>query len=162
MQKNRVSLPGEVRTFVFDDFIHVIDTVRFLFPYVIKDIIINGKKKDGLLYHAVVQFIADDGNTALCIMNRDAGTVEEKLEVFSADGKAVVYDVSETVIHRNKNAQKVGSNDWDPMLLKRGFENIITDFLQAVETGDAPGVSMRDALASHDICERVVVALEKE
>lgn len=30
MQKNRAAQPGEARTFIYDDFIHVIDTVRFL------------------------------------------------------------------------------------------------------------------------------------
>ena len=58
MQKNRKSLPGDVRTFIFDDFIHVIDTLLFLFPYPIEKLMVTGKKKDNLLYHVVVQLIA--------------------------------------------------------------------------------------------------------
>lgn len=45
MQKNRKSLPGDVRNFVFDDFIHVIDTLLFLFPFTVEKLIVTGKKK---------------------------------------------------------------------------------------------------------------------
>ncbi|MDF2857232.1 MAG: gfo/Idh/MocA family oxidoreductase, partial [Neobacillus sp.] len=50
LQKNRITNPAEIRTFVYDDFIHCLDTIRFLFPNEIEDILVSGKKKDGLLY----------------------------------------------------------------------------------------------------------------
>jgi len=161
MQKNRQSSPGNVRTFVFDDFIHVIDTLRYLFPYPIKDLLINGRKKDGMLLHVVIQFLAENGATAIGIMNRDSGTVEEKLEVFTSTEKRVVYNVSDTVIYSGKNELKVGTSEWDYTLFKRGFESIINDFLQAIETGKQPQTSMRDALLTHEICEKVVRKLDK-
>ena len=136
MQKNRKSLPGDVRTFIFDDFIHVIDTLLFLFPYAIEKLIVTGRKKDKLLYHVVVQFIAANGATAIGIMNRDSGTVEEKLEVFTSGEKRVVYNVSDTFIHQDKNETKLGAGDWDPTLHKRGFEQIVEDFLVCVESGN--------------------------
>jgi len=161
MQKNRASLPGDTRTFVFDDFIHVVDTLRYLFPYPIKDLLINGRKKDGLLWHVVIQFLSENGATAIGIMNRDSGTVEEKLEIFTSTQKWVVQDVIDTVIYSNKNQLKVGTNDWDSTLLKRGFEDIISDFLRAVETDKQPQVFMSDALLTHEICEKVVEELNK-
>ena len=141
MQKNRQSLPAEIRTFIFDDFIHVIDTLLFLFPYPIEKLIVNGKKKDSLLHHVVVQFISPDGATAIGIMNRDSGTIEEKLEVFTSHEKRVVYNVSEVVIHQEKNETKLGAGDWDPMLHRRGFEQIIEDFLQSVKSGTPSKIS---------------------
>ena len=87
MQKNRKSLPGNVRTFIFDDFIHVVDTLLYLLPRPIEQLIVNGKKKDNLLYHVVVQFIFAEGRTAIGIMNRDSGTNEEKVEVFTPEEK---------------------------------------------------------------------------
>jgi virulence factor len=49
MQKNRVDPPETARTFIFDDFIHVVDTLRFLSPGTPQDIRVTGHKKDGLL-----------------------------------------------------------------------------------------------------------------
>jgi len=159
MQKNRKSLPGDVRTFIFDDFIHVIDTLLFLFPYPIEKLIVTGKKKDNMLYHVVVQFVAADGATAIGIMNRDSGTVEEKLEVFTSGEKRVVYNISDVVIHQDKNETKLGADDWDPMLHKRGFERIIEDFLQSLESGTASQISKSHTLLSHKICDEVVQKL---
>lgn len=158
MQKNRNGLPTDVRPFVFDDFIHVIDTLRYLFPYPIEDIIVNGKKRDGKLYHVIVQFISS-GATAIGIMNRDSGTVEEKLEVMSSTEKGTVNNVSELVIHKGGDQTRVSFSDWEPTLHKRGFEQIITDFIQAVQSNTSSRISGRDALLTHEICEEIVEKL---
>lgn len=159
MQKNRKSLPGDVRTFIFDDFIHVIDTMLFLFSYPIEKLIVTGKKKGNILFHVVVQFISAGGATALGIMNRDSGTIEEKLEVFTSGEKRVVYNVSDVVVHQDKNETKLAVGDWDPTLYKRGFEQIIDDFLQSLESGSASLLSKQHTLLTHKICEEVVEKL---
>ncbi len=38
MQKNRIGLPEDPRTMVLDDFIHVVDTLRFLVPGPVDDV----------------------------------------------------------------------------------------------------------------------------
>jgi virulence factor len=161
MQKNRKSLPGDVRTFIFDDFIHVIDTLLYLFPYPIQKMLVNGMKRGERLYHVVVQLIASDGATAIGIMNRDSGTTEEKLEVFGPMGKQVVYNVSEVVLHEDKHEKKLGINDWAPTLFKRGFEQIVDDFLLALTSGKEPEIKKQDILHTHKICEEVVLELNK-
>ncbi len=159
MQKNRASLPADVRTFIFDDFIHVVDTLLYLFPYHIEKILVNGKKKDNLLYHVGVQFIAADGATAIGIMNRDSGTIEEKLEVFTSLEKRVAYNLSEVVIYQGKQEKKLGINDWESTLYRRGFEQIIDFFLQALVSGNSPITNYEDILLTHKMCEEVVVQL---
>jgi virulence factor len=156
MEKNRKSLPGEVRTFIFDDFIHVIDTLLYLFPYPFQSMLVNGMKKEGLLYHVVVQFIAADGATAIGIMNRDAGTTEETLEVFTPTGKQVVYNVTEAIMYEDKHEKKLRSNEWAPTLFTRGFEQIVDDFLLAIISGKEPQIKKRDILHTHKVCEEVV------
>ena len=69
MQKNRQSLPDFTRRFVVEDFIHVVDTLRFLFPYEIKNLIVNGILQNDLLHQLVVQFVAPAGEMAIGIMN---------------------------------------------------------------------------------------------
>ncbi|MDP3468617.1 MAG: Gfo/Idh/MocA family oxidoreductase [Daejeonella sp.] len=159
LQKNRHSLPGDIRTFVFDDFIHVIDTMRYLFAVPIKEILVSGMKRDGLLIHAVLQLIAENGATAIGIMNRDSGTLEEKVEVFSSEVKKTVVNMTNLSTMRQKTEISSGINDWESTLSKRGFENIIQDFLQVLEKGTNPQFSMQDALLTHEMCENVVSQL---
>lgn len=159
LQKNRHSLPGDARTFVFDDFIHVVDTMRYLFSYPVKEIIVRGMQNKGLLLHVVVQLIADNGAIAIAVMNRDSGTLEEKVEVFSAEEKKTVLNLTDLKINRNKTELSSGINDWESTLSKRGFEHIVADFLQAVESGKSPRFNMQDALLTHEMCERIVIEL---
>jgi virulence factor len=157
MQKNRKALPADVRTFIFDDFIHVVDTLLYLFPYNIETLHVHGRKEKGLLHHVTIQFISSSGATAIGIMNRDSGTAEEKVEVFTSVDKWVVTNVADTVICRDKNEMKLGSNDWESTLYKRGFEQIIDEFLDIVN-----GSSQRqdpDVLVTHSICEEIVSRL---
>jgi len=156
LQKNRHSLPGDVRNFVFDDFIHVIDTMRYLFNMPIKEVLVRGMKSDGLLIHIVIQLIAENGSTAIGIMNRDSGTLEEKVEVFSSEEKKTVINMTNLSIMRQKIEISNGINDWESTLSKRGFESIIQDFIQAVEKNTKPQFSMQDALLTHEMCENVV------
>jgi len=156
LQKNRHSLPGHIRTFVFDDFIHVIDTMRYLFTLPLKEVLVRGMKRDGLLVHVVLQLIAENGSTAIGIMNRDSGTLEEKVEVFSSEEKKTVVNMTNLSTMRQKTEISSGINDWESTLSKRGFESIIQDFLQALENGTKPQFSMQDALLTHEMCENVV------
>jgi virulence factor len=120
---------------------------------------ISGKKRDGLLYHVSIQLTSKEGNTAIGIMNRDSGTTEEILEVFASAEKMVVYNVSDVVVCRDKNETKTGNNDWQPTLNKRGFEQVISDFLNAVPSGNTSIVSTSNVLASHKLCEDMVLKL---
>lgn len=155
MQKNRQALPDEVRRFVLEDFIHVVDTLRYLFPYPIEEIVVHGKKQGGQLYHLVVQLINSQA-IAMGIMNRDTGITEEKVEIMNAAEKRVVYNVADLEIHRDKQITRVPGNDWEPTLHKRGFEGMVDDFLEAVRTGAPPRITARDALRTHEICEIIV------
>jgi virulence factor len=159
MQKNRTKLPDELRRFVVEDFIHVVDTLRFLFPYPIDQLLVNGMKKGELLHHLTIQFIAPNGQTAIGLMNRDSGATEEKLEVMSINEKRVVYNVSELNVLNDKNTLKVAESDWQSNLFKRGFDQMIDDFLNAVRTNTIPSISADDALLTHQLCETIVEKL---
>ena len=160
MQKNRQSLPADVRTFVFDDFIHVVDTLLYFFPHHIEKLNVSGKKKANMLYHVVIQLTSASGSTAIGIMNRDCGTTEEILEVFSPEAKMVAYNVNDVFVHKNKQVIRTGTDDWTSTLHKRGFEQIVDDFLMAVESGRPPQVSAQEHLRTHKVCEEVVEKLK--
>ncbi|RFB15202.1 gfo/Idh/MocA family oxidoreductase [Bacillus sp. HNG] len=158
VQKNRNNLPGEPRTFIFDDFIHVVDTMKYLFPHPIEDLIVNGRIENGALYHVVIQFISKAG-TAIGIMNRDNGTTEEMAQVMGPLEKRTVTNVSALVISKGMENIEVRSSDWEPTLVKRGFEQMVKDFIQSVSTNSKPKISARDALETHEICEEILTEL---
>lgn len=159
LQKNRSKLPDELRRFVVEDFIHVVDTLRYLFPYPIENLLVNGMKRENLLHHLTIQFISPTGETAIGIMNRDSGATEEKLEIMSKNEKRVVFNVSELQIQTDKNTLIVAESDWQSNLFKRGFDQMIDDFLEAVKNKTLPKIFAYDALLTHQLCETIVEKL---
>ncbi|MER6085574.1 Gfo/Idh/MocA family oxidoreductase [Streptomyces sp. NPDC001833] len=152
MQKNRVGLPEEPRTMILDDFIHVVDTLRFLAPGPVADVTVRARVADGLLHHVVLQ-LAGDGFTALGVMNRLSGSAEEILEVSGQDTKRQVLNLAEVVDHKGQPTVR-RRGDWVPVARQRGIEQAVLAFLDAVRAGKV--LSARDALATHELCEQVV------
>ncbi|WP_026694306.1 Gfo/Idh/MocA family protein [Peribacillus kribbensis] len=160
MQKNRSSLPDSPRRFIFDDFIHVVDTIRHLYPYDFNETIITGKMISNKLFHVTMQLVSDEG-TAIGIMNRDSGTTEERLEAFGSEGKRIALNVNENVLIQEKNETKLGGNDWEETLSKRGFRTMIQNFIDFL-TGKAEiYITPEDALMTHWLCEQAVQKFEK-
>ncbi|MDO0928758.1 Gfo/Idh/MocA family oxidoreductase [Streptomyces sp. TG1A-8] len=155
MQKNRVGLPEEPRTMILDDFIHVVDTLRFLVPGPVDDVTVRARTEAGLLHHVVLQ-LAGDGFTALGVMNRLSGSAEEVLEVSGQETKRQVLNLAEVVDHKGQPTVR-RRGDWVPVARQRGIEQAVLVFLDAVRAGEV--LSARDALATHELCERVIRAV---
>lgn len=158
MQKNRIGLPEEPRSMILDDFIHVVDTLRFLAPGPVDDVTVRARVEGGLLHHVVLQ-LAGDGFTALGVMNRLSGSAEEILEVSGQDTKRQVLNLAEVVDHKGQPTVR-RRGDWVPVARQRGIEQVVLAFLDAVRTGKV--LSARDALATHELCERVVRAVQEQ
>ncbi|MFE4547367.1 Gfo/Idh/MocA family protein [Streptomyces sp. NPDC056785] len=157
MQKNRIGLPEVPRTMILDDFIHVVDTLRFLVPGPVDDVTVRGRVEGGLLHHVVLQ-LAGDGFTALGVMNRLSGSAEEILEVSGQDTKRQVLNLAEVIDHKGQPSVR-RRGDWVPVARQRGIEQGVLLFLDAVRAGKV--LSARDALATHELCERVVRAVRE-
>ncbi|MGW1892598.1 Gfo/Idh/MocA family protein [Streptomyces sp. NPDC002004] len=158
MQKNRIGLPEEARTLVLDDFIHVVDTLRFLAPGPVDHVAVRARVRDGLMHHVVLT-LAGDGFTALGVMNRLSGSAEEVLEVSGQDSKRQVLNLSEVTDHKGQPTLR-RRGDWVPVARQRGIEQAVLAFLDAVRAGKV--LSARDALATHELCEQVVRAAEQQ
>ncbi|MEU0661027.1 Gfo/Idh/MocA family protein [Streptomyces lavendulocolor] len=152
MQKNRVGLPEDPRTLVLDDFIHVVDTLRFLLPGQIEHTDVRARIRDGLLHHVVLQ-LSGDGFTAIGMMNRMNGSTEEILEVSGQDTKRQVLNLADIIDHKGQPSVR-RRGDWVPVARQRGIEQAVHAFLDDVRAGRT--LSARDALATHELCERVV------
>ncbi|MFI6644176.1 Gfo/Idh/MocA family protein [Streptomyces sp. NPDC050504] len=152
MQKNRVGLPEDPRTLVLDDFIHVVDTLRFLAPGPIEHTTVRARIVDGLMHHVVLQ-LSGGGFTAIGTMNRLNGSTEEILEVSGQDTKRQVVNLAEVIDHKGQPSVR-RRGDWVPVARQRGIEQAVLGFLDAVRAGKT--LNARDALETHELCETVV------
>lgn len=169
-QKNRTLLPEIIRSFVFDDFIHVIDTLRFFAPAPAPDPVrienvrvsgrVTGPAPGGQLHDVIVQ-MHSGGCSMIGIMNRDSGITEEVLEVMAPGNKWVVSGLSTTVHYADGEERVHHSGTWESALYRRGFPQIVQHFLDSVRENRDPSPSARDSLETHALCEQVVVELER-
>ncbi|MFE3517812.1 Gfo/Idh/MocA family protein [Streptomyces sp. NPDC059166] len=153
LQKNRVGLPEDPRTMVLDDFIHVVDTLRFLVPGPVTAVDVRARIADGLMHHVVLQ-LSGDGFTAIGMMNRLNGSTEEILEVSGQDSKRQVVNLADVVDHKGQPTLR-RRGDWVPVARQRGIEQCVLSFLDAVRAGVV--LSARDALETHRLCERILL-----
>ncbi|WP_030611722.1 Gfo/Idh/MocA family protein [Streptomyces sclerotialus] len=152
MQKNRVGLPEDPRTLVLDDFIHVVDTLRFLAPGTVDQVHVRARVRDGLMEHVVLH-LAGDGFSAIGTMNRLSGSAEEILDVSGQDTKRQVVNLSEVIDHKGQPSVR-RRGDWVPVARQRGIEQVSLAFLEAVRAGTL--LTAEDALRTHELCERVI------
>lgn len=161
MQKNRFASPDIIRRFVVEDFIHVVDTLRYLMNTTVLDVKVEYVKTGDKLDHLVIQLIGD-GCTALGIMNRNGGVTEEIIEYNAGHDKYVVSSLVETTHFHNKEMSISKFGDWEPTLYKRGFYQLVDHFIECVEHNKTPDPSIEDSLLTHEICERIVTYIEAE
>jgi virulence factor len=152
MQKHRIGLPEDPRRMVFDDFIHVVDTLRFLVPGPVTRADVRARLEGGLLHHVVLQ-LAGEGFTAIGVMNRRSGSAEEILEVSGQDTKREIRNISEIIDHKGQPSVR-RRGDWVPVARQRGIEGAVTAFLDAVRAGRP--LTAEDALRTHELCEHIV------
>lgn len=155
MQKNREYPPGDVRRFIVEDFIHVVDTLRFLMEEEIKGLDINFSKNKNNLKSVVVTFKGEN-TTAVGVMNRCAGITEEIIEYMVKGNKFVVEDLVDTIEVNNNGKTKTSFGGWESSLYKRGFEDIITHFLTTIKEKKSANPSLEDSIITHRICEEIV------
>ncbi len=160
LQKNRVALPDAARRLVFDDFIHVADTLRYLAPGEPRLAYASALRRAGRVHHLVVQLEAD-GFHGVGIMNRDSGAAEEVLEVMSPGAKHVVRDLDTLTEMAGGEERRSRFGDWEDVLHRRGFPAIVDHFLACVQGRETPLQSARDALATHALCERIVGQIDE-
>ena len=156
LHKHRPDHADDVRRAVFDDLIHVLDTLRWLLPDEPTEVDVAGRVVDGRLHHVVVTLGAG-GRHAVGTMNRVSGATTETLEVQSAAATVVVHDVARVEERRDGRTTWDLPGNWEPMLRVRGFEAMLDDFLGSVVGGGRPLTrSLDDLLATHELCETVV------
>jgi virulence factor len=153
MQKNRCGQLDSPRRTIFDDFIHVVDTLLFLTPAAAERVAIETVVSDGLL-RSVTIMLRSAGQVAIGSMNRDSGLDEERLDVIGNGRKRSVLDLSERREQSGGVETVVRRPDWKSVSRQRGFEAMCDAFLRGVREGRA--TASHDILETHRLCEEIV------
>ena len=155
IQKNRQTLTLGLRELIYDDFIHIVDTLLYLLKEEPIESTSSVKMNGNKLQH-ISLMVRTKNKTGFAIMNRQSGANEERLEFSAAQEKWIIEDLE--TLHQYKNGQKTISkhNDWTPISERRGFKNIMEAFLSDVESPDKSYLPLELSLASHEICEKII------
>lgn len=152
-QKNRANLPNKPRIFIYDDFIHVLDSLRFLAPGSLQNLNVFAYGKENALAAIHVQWQRDK-TLLTASMNRISGVAEERLEYFGVQQKWQIDNLTDGFHYHDNQRTPLGFGDWDNTLHKRGFVAMVNAWVEQVRSGALSNHD--DILATHALCERVV------
>jgi len=154
-QKNRVDLPSNPRVFIFDDFIHVIDSLRFLGKGAIQNINVVSRVRNEKLENIHVQW--QQGETLLLGgMNRISGVEEERIEYFTKGNKWVIDNLNSGTHFANGEENTLKFDNWESTLFKRGFVNMIEDWINVLQERKYNVESIEDIWETHRFCETIL------
>ncbi|WP_215114793.1 Gfo/Idh/MocA family oxidoreductase [Exiguobacterium sp. s70] len=156
IQKNRTYQPATLREFIIEDFVHVVDTLRYLTGLApVENLAVRTRHESGTLKQLQIQFTAG-GVEAVGIMNRDNGCTEEVMEVMSPRLKRVSRDVERVYDFTRDGMLERALNPWESNLTRRGFTTMLDEFLKLLAGEPNDSVRAEDSLTTHALCERIL------
>lgn len=139
---------------LFDDYIHLVDTARWLGAESIAEGIIQ-TTETGRLHYAQHKLIAGS-YTIQISMHRKAGTDLERLEIVG-DGSILRVKNLETFEKEEHGAVQAKTfASWDSILKRRGFEGAVQHFIDCLIHDQEPKVNGWEGLQSQLWVERMI------
>lgn len=159
-QKNRHNQPGDIRTFIFDDFIHPLDSINLNAVSDIDNADIRFQMQGDQLSRLDIQW--QQGNTLLCAsMDRLFGVTNETVTARFSNTSYQFNSFTAGTEYSNNQEQQLTLKDWTPMLTSKGFEAMLRDWFSVIEQGAlAPQIIERN-LASHQLADALCRHVEK-
>lgn len=161
-QKHRHAQPGLPRQFLFDDCIHVLDSLCFYGSAPGGDlhaVLRRSPRQPELL--AGVSVAWQSGQTAVSgSMNRSTGITEERIDAYGDNLSLHIENCTRGTIARDKTLQTLAPDDWQPVLAQRGFVAMLAHWYEQIEAGRADGRLIESYLQSHRLAERLVTLAE--
>jgi virulence factor len=160
LTKNRLGLPDDPRVVVFDDFVHVVDTLRFLVAPEPDDLQVVGRPgPDGSLARVAIT-LRQGGRLGVGIMDRDSGQTIETLEAMAPGRARRVTDLVDVVDRVGGVAQHRQPDNWAAVAQQRGFTAMVGSLLDSVRAGEV--LDAGDALATHLLCEEILARVRDQ
>lgn len=154
LTKNRVDQVDDPRTFIFDDYVHVVDTLRFLVAPDPDDLgVVARTTPDGRLARIAIT-LRQGSRLGVGIMDRDSGQTVEVLDAMAPGRTRRVTDLVDIVETSGNRSHHAQPNNWASVSAQRGFVAMVDRCLDAVRAGTV--LDGADALATHSLCERIL------
>ncbi|WP_188456623.1 Gfo/Idh/MocA family protein [Virgibacillus oceani] len=160
LEKHRVNGIGpNLYSFtMLDDYIHLVDTVRWLSGGDLKAMYENMQVNDDKqLIYAQHTY---ESNTLTCTtaMHRNAGSNLEQLELFANGTIIRVKNLHTMEIERNDTATIKTPPSWETVGRQRGFENAINHFIACIQNDEQPIVDGIEGLKTQIAVEELLKA----
>lgn len=154
-EKHRYNLSGDIRTFVFDDFIHPLDSINLNAQSTLEHVYVTRQFDGDKLARLDVQWQV--GETLLhASMNRQFGITKERVSATYVN-KALEFDsFTSGRIWQQSEESVIALKDWTPMLASKGFEAMITDWLNVVRSGKIATEVVTRNIATHQLAQQLV------
>lgn len=155
-EKHRFNQPGDIRTFIFDDFIHPLDSVNIYAKKSAQDLHITCQwdASQNQLGRLDVQW-QQQGSLLHASMNRLFGNTQERISANFANQSYEFSNFTQGTLWQQDKTEKLQAKDWMPMLATKGFDSMIQEWLGVVKTGHMPQSLIERNIASHQLAEAI-------
>lgn len=154
-EKHRYALPGEAKTFLFDDFIHPLDSINIHGDIDFEDIDIHYQKDEGKLARIDIKW-QQHGAIFEASMNRQFGMTQEVISSCHQDRAYRFDSFVSGECYRDNLTTQIQLKDWTPMLASKGFHSMFEQWKQVVTTGKMDTKLIERNLSSHRIAQKLL------
>ncbi|GGC75885.1 Gfo/Idh/MocA family protein [Enterococcus wangshanyuanii] len=155
IQKNRIAAQETTDFVIYDLFLHVADTLVYLLDDPIRQVQTKVIEEKGFLKRAVLQ-VETETTTAIASMNLFAGANTETYQVMSDEGTYILENLTDLTIKSDQRVEQKSFGDWTPTLEKRGFQQMVTTFIAAMENQEIEALRQEDIFTSHELCAKMI------
>lgn len=147
------SITGDIRTFIFDDFIHPLDSVNITARADLKDAYITHQMDGDQLARLDIQW--QHGETQLhASMNRHFGITTERVKrAIQTKQWSLIRLLKETVARQSR--AEVELKRLTPMLTSKGFHSMLLDWFEVIQSGKIASEIVARNIASHQLAEAI-------
>ncbi|WP_129122933.1 hypothetical protein [Veronia nyctiphanis] len=160
MEKNRYKHPSSPRDFIFNDMIHVVDSLNILGDTSPDSIHVNYLSNMGMLSKVNISW-----ESRYCLfsgsMNREYGKTIETLEFSTANKTYQFSDFFNGVVHENESSSMLNLPEWSDILYAKGFYAMIEEWIRSIKVGKVDSKIKNRDLNTHYVCEYLVKKVEK-
>lgn len=154
LEKNEPDHAMAVQYGIYDLFIHLVDTAVYLLDDEIMSVHSKIREENGQMVYAQMQLSTA---TSECLLSMDlmSGGKMERYQVSSPKQTMILDQLTDLTIKRGQKEEVQRFGDWTTTLEKRGFEQLVLQFIAALKGKD---VDLRqvDVLLSHELCEQML------
>lgn len=158
-QKNR---PGTEYRATLENMIHVVDIVRYFMGECV-ELNAHSQYIDKLNENTTATMLKfESGGIAFILGNRTCGQWMERVELYG-NGKSIIVNCPDdvTIIDSEQEHRQNMSplnNGWASVIEKMGFKGEVDHFIDCVKTDMVPLTTASDALKTHELMDKILIA----